>query len=337
MNKSLESIIAPLENCTSARGEHVLSTGQDAERENTLSYNTAHTVLQPDETTDSGVMLSSGQSSSNYQDANTSPVSAHTDDLVEYSSSSSSDLSEHKDKRMHNESQEHNKQALVHPSVSGASGVCCSLNSIDSTSAGSGDARATKPGDEYVTLYGSQVHAEHYQVHPTGGNTAVNSVGWTFSSLMEPETGIINSDLDFGTPELLTCTVLTGDHVHQQGQNSIIDISGTSLEQDKTNEVDMALTLDGSTNDHLNTNTNSIEHNISVTDHATQSQVTSENVGLDTQVKSHYIIHKQQVPTYTINQAQYQTYGGWNTGVTDIALVSDIGGSSLSLVWDTEY
>ena len=265
MNKSLESIIAPLENCTSARSEHVLSTGQDAEREKTMSNNTsniAHTVLQPDETTDSGVILSSGQSSSNYQDANTSPVSAHTDDLVEYSSSSSSDLSEHKDKRMHNESQEHNKQALVHPSVSGASGVCCSLNSIDSTSAGSGDARATKSGDEYVTLYGSQVHAEHCQVHPTGGNAAVNSAGWTFSSLMEPETGIIDSDLDFGTPELLTCTVLTGDHVHQQGQNSIIDISGTSLEQDKTNEVDMALTLDGSTNDHLNTNTNSIEHNI---------------------------------------------------------------------------
>ena len=332
MNKSLESIVAPLENISSARDEHkvLLCNGQDAVRENTLSCNMSnitHTALQPNETTDSGIISTSGQSSSNYQDYNTSPVGAYTGDLVKYSSSSSSGVeSENEAKRwMHSESQEHNRLTLLihptQPSRSGANAACYSDNSQSWTATESG--YVTEPGDtkcEYES--DSQDHAEAL-VHPVGANAAFNSTGWTSSSEIETGDLISKSDLDFGTTEMLTHVTSMCDHVHPQCAQNSIDTSGI-LEQDEMNDDDddMALTLDGSTNDHLNTNTDSIEHNIGVNERATQSQVTNENVELDYMQASRYI-------------TQTQSYGGMNTN-TALMLMPDISGSSLSIMCDIE-
>ena len=364
-----ESIIASLEHTNSAQaGEHVLCTDHDAERGNKMSCNTSndnithdHKIIQSNETTDSGIMLSSGLNSSNYQDANVSLVSARTGGLVEYSSSiSSSDLSEHAAQLQdtHDESQEHNEQALVQPTVSGANAVSSSLNSLDYTAADSG--YVTEPGNAKCTaLYESQDHnTEHCQalVHPSGANTAFNSrtVGWTsFNSSHATESKGQITTISFGTLEPLTSATCTDEYVHEHAQNSIVTSSSssgsTSPELDEMNgllsinsgslscffDIDTTLTLDDITDNHLNANADSIGCNISMNDCATQLQVS------DTTVEQYY--REQQAPMYTIDQAEnssYQAHGERSTtGITNMALahMTGMGGSSLSLTCDTEY
>ena len=367
-----ESIIASLEHTTGAQaGEHVLCTDQllqDAERENTISCNTSdniahdHKIIPPNETTDSGIMLSSGQNSSNYQDTNVSPISAFTGGLVEHSSSSSSsDLSEHAAQLqgMHDELQEHNEQALLQTTLSGADVISSSLNSVTHTSAVSDN--VTEPTKaKCTTLNESHDHTEYCQalVHPSGTNTAFNSqtVGWTlFNSSHATESQGQMTTVSFGTLEPLPGA---GGYVHEHAQNSVVISSGSiSPELDKMNgllsisseslscflHVDTTLTLDDITNDDLNANADSTGCNISTNNYCiTRLEVPSESIRSDSTVEQYY--HEQQVPMYTIDQAEnslYQAHGGRSTaGITNnLALVHVTGmdGSSLSLMCDTEY
>ena len=363
-----ESIIASLEHTTSAQaGEHVLCTDHDAERESKISCKMSnnniahdHKVIQSNETTDSGIMLSSGQNSSNYQEANVSPACAHTGGLVEYSSStSSSDLSEHAAQLQdtHDESQEHNEQALVQPTVSGANPVSSSLNSLAAESG-----YVTKPRNAKCTaLYESQDHnTEHCQalVHPSGTNAAFNSqtVGWTsFDSSHATESQGQITAVNFGTLEPLTNGTCTDEYVHEHAQTSIMISSSSSIspELDKMNgllsisseslscflDIDTTLTLDDITNDHLNANADLIGCNINANDCASQLLMPSESIR---SVEQYY--REQQAPMCTIDQAEnslYQAHGEMiTTGITNnmaLAHMTGMGGSSLSLMCDTEY
>lgn len=354
-----ESIATALERIPSVRDEHMQYTDQNSQRENKTSCNASnniviarnHTIIQSNETNDSGITLYSGQNSSNYHDTSSlSFIAAHAGGLVEFSSSTSTtpdlSLSEqcHAFQDMHDESQEYNQQAAarVQPTVH-ASGVNAgsgsSLNSIaiDPTSADSAG-YISEPGHQCCQTL----------VHPCGPNSQTDE-GWRIffdDSGHVPESQDRITTVSFDTLELVT-----DEHVCEHAQNSIVvPSSSSSCSGSISPELDEMLSINS--DDHPNTGADSRSTgcNISTNDRAaTQLQLqvhccSDESIRSDTQ--SHYQEH-------TINQAEncssieHMERGiplgsctdnnSNNNNMMMLAHVKGMDSSSLSLMCDTEY